>query len=99
MRKQDKIILWPAYFELARTRMEGRRVPKNLAILSPRISEMKDAADKLHMNCELTEGTAFSKTPWLESGMILIDKKGSKEETIRKMAEQLLKIRSTSATK
>jgi signal recognition particle subunit SRP19 len=99
MRKQEKFIMWPPYFDSTRTRGEGRRVPKNLAIPYPKISEAKAAADELHLNCEEKVDVAFPKTPWLKSGMILVDKKKSKEETIREIAGKLLKIRSATAAK
>jgi signal recognition particle subunit SRP19 len=96
MRKQDKIILWPAYFDSSRTRREGRRVPSSLAVALPKITELKDAADKLHLDCELVSDVAYSKTSLLESGIVLVRKRKSKEETIREIAKQLVKIRSTS---
>jgi signal recognition particle subunit SRP19 len=99
MRKQDKFILWPIYFESTKTRSEGRRVPQKLAVPSPKISEMKDAADKLHLSYEIVTDAAFPKMPWLKTGMILVDKKRSKEEAIREMAKELFKTRNTPATK
>jgi len=98
MRKQDRVILWPTYFDSARTRREGRRIPRNLAVASPRVSELKVAADKLRLNCELVADAAFPKMPWSKSGSILVQKKQSKEATIREMAKQLLKIRGTLVT-
>ena len=44
MRKQDKMIIWPAYFDSTKTRRDGRRIPKSLAVPSPKILEIKDAA-------------------------------------------------------
>ena len=44
MRKQDKAIIWPAYFDQAKTRKKGRRVPKNMAVQSPKILEIQEAA-------------------------------------------------------
>jgi len=99
MRKQDKVIMWPAYFDSTRTRKEGRRVARNMAVPYPKIAEMNDAADKLHLNCELTPDVAFPKTPSQKSGMVLIEKKQSKEETIKEIAKQLLKIRSATVAK
>jgi signal recognition particle subunit SRP19 len=96
--KQNKIILWPVYFDSARSRKEGRRVHRNLAVLSPKISEVKDAADSLHLSCELVLDVAFPKMPWLKSGMILVEKKQPKEEVLKRVAAQLLKIRSTPST-
>jgi signal recognition particle subunit SRP19 len=95
VRKQDKFIVWPMYFESTRTRTEGRRVPKNLAVPSPKISEVKDAADKLGLNYELVADAAFPKMPWLKSGMILVEKRRPKEEVMKEIAKELMRIRST----
>jgi signal recognition particle subunit SRP19 len=95
MRKQNKIILWPAYFDSARSRKEGRRVQKNLAIPSPKISELKDAADSLHLGCELISDVAFPQMPWLKSGMILVEKNQPKQQVLRMIASHLSKVRST----
>ena len=95
MRKQDKIIIWPAYFDSSRSRLGGRRVPKNLSVASPRITEVKEAVEKLGLSCELVPDAGYSKTPWLKTGMILVKKKGSKSQIILHIAKQLLKMRST----
>lgn len=95
MRKQEKIIIWPTYFDSARTRMDGRRVSKSLAVAAPRITEVKEAAEKLGLACELVLDAGYSKTPWLKTGMLLVEKKGSKNQTIVMIAKQLVKIRSS----
>ncbi|MEM3695102.1 MAG: signal recognition particle subunit SRP19/SEC65 family protein [Candidatus Bathyarchaeia archaeon] len=96
MRKQEKFIIWPIYFDASKTRNEGRRVPKSLAVASPKISELKDAAEKAGLKSEIVADASHPKTPWLKTGMLLVEKYGgSKEEVIRKIAKQLLKIRST----
>lgn len=99
MRKQDKIIIWQTYFDLSKTRKEGRRVPKNLAVSFPKILELKDAVEKLGFEYELVMDAAYSKTPWMKTGMILIRKTENKEEIIKKIAKQLIKIRATAQPK
>lgn len=99
MRKQDKVIIWPTYFDATKTRMQGRRVPKNLAVPSPKVLEIKEAAEKLGLEYELVAEAGYSKTPWLRTGMILVKKKESKEQIIGKIAKQLLGIRSAASTK
>ena len=94
MRKQDKIIVWPVYFDSTKTRGDGRRVPKSLAVPSPKVLEMKEAVEKLGLSCEVVLDVVYPKTPWLKKGMLLVTKKESKEKVIRKIGEQLLKIRS-----
>jgi len=100
MRQQDKAIIWPVYFDATKTRKDGRRVAKNLAVLSPKASEIIEAAGKLHFECELVPDTGYAKTPWLRPGMVLVRKgKESKEQTIQRIARQLQKLRSTAPTK
>jgi len=99
MRKQDKIIMWSAYFDSAKTRKDGRRIPKSLAVPSPKILEIKDAAEKIGLECELVPDAGYSKTPWLKAGMLLVKKNEAKEQIIRKIAKELLRIRSVTATK
>jgi signal recognition particle subunit SRP19 len=93
MRKQDKVIIWPAYFDQAKTRKNGRRVPKNLAVQSPKILEIQEAAQKLGLKFEVVADKGYPKTPWAKTGMLLVEKKGSKEQIISRIAKQLLKAR------
>lgn len=99
MRKQEKVIMWPAYFDSAKTRKDGRRVSKDLAVSSPKILEIKEVAEKLHLECEVVMDAAHPKTPWLKTGMLLAKKNEAKEQMIKKIAKQLVKIRSAAATK
>lgn len=99
MRKQDKIIIWPAYFDSTKTRSDGRRIPKNLAVPSPKILEIKEAVEKLGLNYELVLDAGYPKTPWLKTGMLLVTKKEPKNKLIKKIAKHLLKIHSAVATK
>jgi signal recognition particle subunit SRP19 len=98
MRQQDKVIIWPAYFDSTKTRADGRRVPKSLAVSLPRIAEVKDAADKLHLECDLVPDVAYPKAPWTKTGMLLVKKEEPKENIIRNIAKQLVKIRSSATT-
>jgi signal recognition particle subunit SRP19 len=96
MRKQNKIIIWPAYFDSTKTRGDGRRVPKSLAVPSPKVLEIKDAVEKLGFEYEIVLDASYPKTPWLKTGMILVKKTGAKEQVMKKIAKQLQKIRSAS---
>lgn len=98
MRKQDKVVLWPAYFDSTKTRGEGRKIPKSLAVPSPKISELKEAVEKLGLEHELVPEAVYPKTPWLKTGMLLVAKKESKNQMIKRITRQLQKIRSTAAT-
>ena len=99
MRKQEKVIVWPVYFDQTKTRKNGRRVPKSLTVRHPKIAEVTTAVAKLGLKHEVTLDVGYPKTPWLRTGMILVEKEGSKEQVIGRIANQLLKIRSESTKK
>ena len=94
MRKLDKAIIWPIYFDTSKTRKEGRRVSKNIAVQSPKIDEIKQAADKLGLENEVNLNAHFPRNHWSKTGMLLVEKKEAKEKIIQKLAKQLVKIKS-----
>lgn len=99
MRKLDnQVIIWPTYFDVAKSRKEGRRVPKNCSIQAPKIVEIKEAADKLGLENELNIEARFPKNPWAKTGMLIVAKNEPKEIIIQKLAKQLAKIKSQQAT-
>ncbi|MCL4429281.1 MAG: hypothetical protein M1167_00875, partial [Chloroflexi bacterium] len=93
----DKFIIWPVYFDCNKSRKEGRRVPKNLSVVSPKILEVKEAADKLGLENEVNLEAHFPKMPWAKMGMLLVEKRESKEELIQDLARHLQKIKSQQA--
>lgn len=95
MKKLDKAIIWPIYFDTNKTRKEGRRVPKSLAVQSPKIVEIQQAADKLGLKNEVKSEAHFPKMPWSKAGVLLVEKKEAKEKIIQKIAKQLVKIKAS----
>jgi len=93
MRKQDKILLWPAYFDSNKTRLQGRRVPKSLAITSPKLEEIQNATKSIGLQSEVVFDVKYPKTPWQKTGYVLIPKKGLKTQIIRKIAKELVNRR------
>lgn len=98
MRKQEKAIVWPAYFDQTKTRKEGRRVSRNLGVPYPKIDELQEAAQKLGLKPEVSVDMGFPKTPWQKGGMMKVEKKRAKEQIINSIARQLVKARSASAS-
>ena len=86
--------MWPAYFDSTRSRSGGRRVPKNLAVTIPRVAEVKEAIEKAGLKCELVPEAGYSKIPWIKAGMVLVEKKGSKTQTIMVIGRKLFEMRS-----
>jgi signal recognition particle subunit SEC65 len=66
-------------------------------VQSPKITELKEAADRLGLKNEVNLGAHFPKMPWTKTGMLLVEKKEAKEKVIQKIAKQLVKIKSAPA--
>ena len=97
MKKLDKAIIWPIYFDANKTRRNGRRVAKNLAVQSPKIDEVKIAVDRLGLKNEVRLEAHFPRIPWVNTGMLLVEKKEAKEKIIQKIAKQLVKMKNAAA--
>jgi len=93
MQKKGKIILWPVYFDSTKTRAEGRKIPKNYAIQSPRIEELEKAVQRLGLQSQTVTNAAHSKEPWHKTGSLIVSKQDSKTQTMRKIAKILPSIR------
>jgi signal recognition particle subunit SEC65 len=60
----------------------------------PKILEVQEAAAKLGLKPEAVLDKGYPKTPWQKTGMLLVEKKGSKEQVINRIAKLMLRIRS-----
>ena len=89
MRKQDKFIIWPVYFDQSKTRNGGRKIPRSLALPAPRLDEIQKAAERLGFKPEIVPEVAYSAVPWQKTGMILVEKKGAKLEILRRIAKEV----------
>lgn len=89
MRKQEKYVIWPAYFDQSKTRSEGRKIPKSQAQAAPKLEEIQRAAQKLDLQPEVRLELAYPAQSWQKTGMLLINKKGSKLECVRRIAKEL----------
>ena len=65
-----------------------------MAVQNPKIAEVAMAVEKLGLKHEVAPEAGYPKTHWRKTGMIMVEKKGSKEQVIRKIANKLLKMRS-----
>jgi len=93
MKKQNRIVLWPVYFDSNKTGREGRRVPKKLAIPSPKLEEIQKAVKRMGLRPEITSEAIHPRFPWRKTGLLIIPKKDSKAKTLQKIAKELLDIR------
>jgi signal recognition particle subunit SRP19 len=93
MRKNNKIFLWSIYFDSNKSRSAGRRVPKKLAVSSPKLEELQRAAKRLGLQPEIVSEAAHPTAPWLKTGLVVLPKTESKGVTLKKIGEELSSLR------
>jgi len=93
MRERDRLILWPVYFDSTKTRSQGRRLPKRLAVPTPKLSDIKTSVEKIGFRCDAVIEVAYPRSPWRKTGYISVHKKGPKNNLIKRVSENLLNVR------
>ena len=81
--------IFPEYFDKSLTRKEGRRLSLSEAIENPTLTELRLAAEKLGFNYETRKEAAYPRHWWEPNGLILVEKKNSKQQTIRDLSNQV----------
>ena len=54
-------VLYPAYFDAAFTRAEGRRVPEDLAVLEPTVEEIAQAVQQVGYDAKIERDKTYSR--------------------------------------
>jgi len=89
MAEDRPIVLYPAYFDLKRSRDGGRRVAKGLAVDGPTTEEIEKAAKALGLTPKVEPDRAYPSSPWRKEGRVLVRADYYKTSVIRKVAEKL----------
>ena len=74
-----KAIIWPVYIDSKKTKNEGRKIPIEDAVSSPKLREISRAADKLGLNPEVEKNKSYSRSWWEISGRVAVDKNHAQE--------------------
>lgn len=93
MKEAKRIIVWPVYLDLNRTRSEGRLTKKEHSVRSPKASEIKRAAEKLELHPEIEQNKAHPSTPLDKTGYVAIDNIGPKTALLDKIGVEIIKMR------
>jgi signal recognition particle subunit SRP19 len=89
MRRRDEVALWPVYFDSAKTRSEGRKVPKKLAKPHPTLDMIEKALMSLRMPYRVVPDAAYPRLPWERRGLILVKKVKPKSEILKEVSARL----------
>jgi signal recognition particle subunit SRP19 len=89
MPENDKLVVWPVYFDSERSRHEGRMVRLEDAVKHPSIDDLVKAAIKAGLKPIIERDKKHPKTWYESSGRILVLKKGSKNEVLKSIAKHM----------
>ncbi len=68
----ERMVLWPLYFDIRRSRSEGRRVPKNAAVPSPTLDDLARTARSLGIRVKREAECSHPKRPWAKEGRLWV---------------------------
>jgi signal recognition particle subunit SRP19 len=96
MRKSGYYYLYPAYFEAGRSRQAGRRIPKKLALSTVNTSMIKNAAQRLGLECTIEPQARYPSSWWGTPGLVLIKKPAGKSKTqlLKELAKTMATLKS-----
>jgi signal recognition particle subunit SRP19 len=89
VRISKKIRIWPIYFDAGHSRSEGRKVSKKLAVRTPKVEEIKMAAEELGLNPSVEYDLSHPKYPWIKTGVVLVDSADLKTRLLRMISKRI----------
>lgn len=85
-------VLWPEYFDVRRTREQGRRVKKSLAVTDPQMVNIVKAVEKMGLGWKLEDAKSYPGAWWNKQGLLLVENSMPKSALLLKVAEELKRI-------
>ena len=93
--RKPLLIFWPQYFDLKRSRSDGRRLSKKLAIERITTKEIATAARRLGYKADVEGSFRYPRTWYDDPGRVIINAKGKKKSKILlEVAKEIRKMRS-----
>ncbi|MEM2897233.1 MAG: signal recognition particle subunit SRP19/SEC65 family protein [Candidatus Bathyarchaeia archaeon] len=82
MKQKGKMIIWSANLDSRKTRKEGRKISKSIALEVPKLHEIEEAARDLGLNPVSIKEAARPSAWWEKTGYVIVDKKGQSKISI-----------------
>ncbi|MBA2847002.1 signal recognition particle subunit SRP19 [Methanococcus maripaludis] len=86
-----EIILWPAYIDLKRTKNEGRKVPKEIAVQNPKLKDIASKIKKMGLEYSVENKKSYPKESWEICGYIKVkvDENTSKLQFLKEICTNM----------
>lgn len=89
MKKRNKIYFYPSYFDSEKSRNEGRRVSKKLAIKSPTLEMLENSAASLGYQFEVEIEKAYPKCWWTRGRLAIVNPTEKKTKILIKLSKDI----------
>jgi signal recognition particle subunit SRP19 len=86
---EDKLILYPIYFDSTLSRTQGRKVAQKHAVEKPTAENIAKAAQSLGLHPILEKERCYPATSWKQDGRVLIDHTTTKQKLLVQIANRL----------
>ncbi|MEM1927167.1 MAG: signal recognition particle subunit SRP19/SEC65 family protein [Acidilobaceae archaeon] len=88
----SRIVIWPVYIDCGTERRLGRRLSRELCVKKPTVAEIVVAAEKLGLKPEVVK-KSYPRLWWVYRDAVVVDKMGSKRETLKAIARKIQELR------
>ena len=85
----QKLIIWPIYFDKNISRSKGRKISKKIALDKPDVDKIAKAAKALGLSPIIEKNAAHPFRSWKKEGRIIINNKDKKTKLIYKITKTL----------
>lgn len=88
-------VIYPAYLDATKTRSEGRRVPRDLAVEEPTVDEIASAVRQVGYEAVIEREKAYSREHWKNRGRVLVTDAddSSKNDLVQAVAAYVAALR------
>ncbi|OFX15409.1 hypothetical protein A3K71_00175 [archaeon RBG_16_50_20] len=98
MKQPGKRVIWPANLDSTKSREEGRKLAKGLAVQAPRLEEINEAATRLSLEAEVAAGKSRPRSWWEKGGYVILPKNDARTTMLRSLASEIKKIRAAKSS-
>jgi len=91
--KEDAYRIWPAYIDALKTRNQGRKISRKIAVENPTVREIYLVAQAFKYEPIVNSSAHYSRAWWEDPGYVKISKKDAKSKALQKIALGIKKLR------
>lgn len=85
-------VIWTVNLDSKKSRSEGRRVPRRLAVPNVKLNELVEACKELGIPFRVEE-KKYPRCWWEEGGRVVVEKKDTKTRMMIEIASRIAEIR------